>query len=267
MPQRDPVTGRFVKSSAATPPPPAGAPPVSASGEVAVPAARKSVAEISAELQAVLDEGGNAMEQMAAKQVQAKAKAAQMEIGNRTLKVEAMVKLLREHKISAADAKRMNAEQWGNVAEAAGQKKPSAATQLQTIIELEKAPTASQPARFVAPSRTLKSEEGYIYHATTDERLADIVSSGKLKTHKPSYGTDQNVWPDGSVEKRSYWSQTADNVWQFAPEGGRPVIVRTKRSPLFKKESTGDIYSSQSVPATWVEVLTDEGWIPLEKVK
>jgi hypothetical protein len=78
------------------------------------------------------------MEQMAAKQVQSKAKAAQMEIGNRTLKVEAMVKLLREHNISPADAKRMNAEQWGKVAEAAGQKKPSAATQLQTIIELEK---------------------------------------------------------------------------------------------------------------------------------
>lgn len=123
------------------------------------------------------------------------------------------------------------------------------------------------PPDFVAPSRSTESEPGFLYHATNIERMFDIIDAGKLVTHGPSFGTNQSEWPDGSRQKRSYWSPHASVVWAFAPEGGRPVILRTPRTVDFKDErGTGDVYTTKPVPAARLEVLTPDGWIPLSRV-
>jgi hypothetical protein len=108
------------------------------------------------------------------------------------------------------------------------------------------------------------SDPGYVYHATNSERAADIAESGKLKTHKPHEFTDQDVWPDQSTEKRNYFTPTAEHTWQFAPEEGKPTLLRIKRDAhAFKTESTGDLYSTKPVSASKIEILTEEGWKPL----
>ena len=108
--------------------------------------------------------------------------------------------------------------------------------------------------------RNVESEPGYAYHATNSDRLQEIADSGKLKIFKPNYGTDQNAWPDRSIEKRAYFSPNASAVWQFAPEEGSPVILRTKSAGL-KKEGTGDLYSPASIPSKELEYLgQDRAW-------
>jgi len=108
------------------------------------------------------------------------------------------------------------------------------------------------------------SEPGYVYHATNTERAQHIAESGKLKTHKPHEFTDQSEWPDRSVERRNYFTPTAEHTWQFAPEEGTPTLLRIKKDAhAFKTESTGDLYSTKPVPASKIEVLTKEGWKPL----
>lgn len=117
---------------------------------------------------------------------------------------------------------------------------------------------------FVEPSADIPSEPGYVYHATNLENLYGIIEDGKLKTHKPWYGTDQDIWPDGSTEKRSYWSPSAATTHWFVPEGGPGVLLRTPRTDAFKTErTTGDVYTTKVVPVTKIEVLTTEGWIGL----
>lgn len=115
----------------------------------------------------------------------------------------------------------------------------------------------------VEPDKELKSEPGYVYHATNLERAYDIAESGKLDVFKPGYGTDQNYWPDGATKKRSYFTAKAGSAWQFAPEDGKSVILRTKRSEVHKDESTGDVYAEKSIPADKLEILTDKGWVSL----
>ena len=110
------------------------------------------------------------------------------------------------------------------------------------------------------------SEPGYVYHATNEERLNEIRDSGKLDIHKPSFGTDQSSWPDGSTNKRSYFSRKANVVWQFAPEDGKPVLIRARETPDFKTESTGDVYSEKSVPSHKLEYLgEDQNWHSLKE--
>jgi hypothetical protein len=111
-------------------------------------------------------------------------------------------------------------------------------------------------------------QPGYVYHATNLERAHDIAQSGKLDVHKPSYGTDQEVWPDGTTEKRSYFSKNAASVWHFAPEEGKPVILRTVHDPaIHKTESTGDIYATKKVPAERLEILgNDKQWHPISEL-
>lgn len=117
--------------------------------------------------------------------------------------------------------------------------------------------------RYRSPDRHLTSDDGYVYHATNTERLADIADDG-LRTHEPWDFTDQDAWPDGSVEKRSYFSASAGAVWAFAPEEGEAVIIRVAvKDHPFKRESTGDVYSTKTVPPSKIEVLTDEGWARL----
>ncbi len=127
------------------------------------------------------------------------------------------------------------------------------------------------PAMMVQPKRLeqgLLGEPGYVYHATNDERLRDILASGKLKTHKPGDFTDQDMWPDGTVEKRAYFGKSPENLWQFAPEEGTPVVLRTKHNPeTFKRESTGDIFTKKPVSAKDIEFLGDDGkWHSLKEL-
>jgi hypothetical protein len=116
--------------------------------------------------------------------------------------------------------------------------------------------------------RKLKSEAGYVYHATNLERLHDIAAQGSLRTHRASFGTDQREWPDGSTEKRSYWSEKADVIWQFAPEDGKPVAIRAKRNQHFSNESTGDVYRTKSIKTKYLEYYGSDGqWHPVESLK
>ena len=117
-------------------------------------------------------------------------------------------------------------------------------------------PVRVNPAKL---TREVKSDSGYVYHATSADRLDEIISSGKLIPHKPDYGTDQSAWPDRSTEKRSYFSRKADVVWQFSPEEGDPVVIRTKDTPELRTESTGDVYSRGSIKAENLEYLGDDG--------
>ena len=114
------------------------------------------------------------------------------------------------------------------------------------------------------PSSDMPTEDGFAYHATNEERACDIAEEG-LKTHGPSYGTDQRVWPDGAREKRSYHAKRAGVVASFAPEEGDPVILRTPLAAHpFKTESTGDLYTKKTIPATKLEIgLDDDTWAPL----
>ena len=105
----------------------------------------------------------------------------------------------------------------------------------------------------------IPSEGDYVYHATNAERLMDIAESGKLNTHKPWQFTDQNVWPDGSTAKRAYFGASPDHLWQFAPEEGRPVIVRTAKTPQIRAESTGDLFTEKPISAHALEYLGDDG--------
>lgn len=116
-------------------------------------------------------------------------------------------------------------------------------------------------------SREMESESSYAYHATNEERLYEIADSGNLNTHKPNYGTDQETWPDGSTDKRAYFSNDAKVVWQFAPEDGKPVVIRTSNKKL-KAESTGDIYSTKPVSTKELEYLgNDDKWHPVTDLK
>jgi len=128
---------------------------------------------------------------------------------------------------------------------------------------------AKEPQR-VTPARLtdkIESEQGYAYHATNQERLYEIAETGKLKTHKPYEFTDQDVWPDGATNKRAYLSEKADIVWRFAPEEGRPVVLRTKRTGL-KKESTGDIFTDKPILSDKLEYLgEDNNWHPVSRLK
>lgn len=110
------------------------------------------------------------------------------------------------------------------------------------------------------------SDEGYVYHATNEERAHAIAQSG-LKTHKPNAFTDQTTWPDGNTEKRNYFTKTAEHTWQFAPEEGKPVLIRTKPDADFKTESTGDMYTKKIIKANQIEVLGKDGqWHPISKL-
>ena len=113
----------------------------------------------------------------------------------------------------------------------------------------------------------IPSDEGYVYHATNHDRARDIAESG-LDVHKPSYGTDQEAWPDGSTDKRSYFTKQADHAWQFSPEEGKPALLRMKQdSTIHSRESTGDFYSKKKILANKIEVLGDDKqWHPISEL-
>ncbi len=105
----------------------------------------------------------------------------------------------------------------------------------------------------------IPSEEGYAYHATNEERAKEIAESGGMRTHKPWEHTDQSAWPDGSTEKRIYFTPQASSAWQFAPEEGKSVLLRVKQDAAkLKAEGTGDLYSQKPIHQKHVEVFGDD---------
>jgi hypothetical protein len=131
-----------------------------------------------------------------------------------------------------------------------------------TPIELPK------PAR-IGMGVSVPTEGDYVYHATNADRLRDIADSGKLNTHKPWEFTDQDVWPDGSVNNRAYFGRSPEHLWQFAPEHGEPVIVRTAKTPDIRFEKgTGDLFTEKPISAKALEFLgVDNQWHPVPLLK
>jgi len=122
--------------------------------------------------------------------------------------------------------------------------------------------------QLIQPDSRTPSQPGYVYHATNVENLHSIIESGALATHRPDYGTDQDTWPDGSTEKRSYWNRNASVVWAFAPEESPAVILRTRETSRFRQErTTGDTYTREKIAASELEVLTVDGWIALDSLQ
>lgn len=115
----------------------------------------------------------------------------------------------------------------------------------------------------------VKADEGYAYHSTNAENLHDIAQSGKLATHKPSHGTDQDAWPDGATEKRAYFSHSPDIARSFSPAEGRAVLMRTKRdADMHTEKGTGDLYTKRPVRAMHLEYHGDDkNWHPVARLK
>lgn len=117
------------------------------------------------------------------------------------------------------------------------------------------------------PSReTIPADPQYVYHGTHDYNAQDIADFGHLDVHDPDYGTDQDTWPDGSVELRSYWTHDPQVARNFYPEGGRPTLLRSPRSSGdFRQERhSGDLYSTSPISADHLEVYSGPGqWTPL----
>src|SRR3990167_2601027 len=127
----------------------------------------------------------------------------------------------------------------------------------------EAATRSIEPLR---PSPTTPSEAGYHYHATNENNAAEIARSG-LKTHKPSYGTDQSVWPDGGVERRSYCTPCAGGAYVFAPAVGGPVLLRVRNDrAAFRGAGSGDTFVREAIPAKHIEIANADGtWRPLQE--
>lgn len=117
--------------------------------------------------------------------------------------------------------------------------------------------------------KSLPADPDYVYHATSAENARDIANDGLL-THDPSFGTeDQDEWPDGIVEDRSYFIDTPSKARSFAPAEGKPVLLRVRRDAVpLKRESTGDFYTTKPVAPDAVTIVTaDKRWVPLGDLK
>jgi len=130
---------------------------------------------------------------------------------------------------------------------------------------------APRGGKRVEPARLkegLKGDPGYAYHATNAERLYGIAASGRLNTHRPHEFTDQSAWPDGLTERRSYFMPGPERVWQFAPEDGTPVVLRTKRGDHIFSESTGDLFARKPIESEQLEYLGGDGaWHPVANLR
>jgi hypothetical protein len=120
-------------------------------------------------------------------------------------------------------------------------------------------PPRFDPRTVVSNFDRLPGEIGYVYHATNVPNAAEIAQSGRVNTFPPDYGTEQSMWPDRGIENRSYWTQGGGGASIFAPEGGPPVLLRTKQTPQFRRESgTGDFFTRE--PVQGPEYFSSEGW-------
>lgn len=114
-------------------------------------------------------------------------------------------------------------------------------------------------------------EPGFFYHATNRDNLFGIIESGFLETHPPNYGTDQDEWPDESVENRSYFGTSLRHVESYFPAEGEPELLRIpKDAAKFKLEKyTKDIYTREDIPISKIQVWSkDQGvWTGLAQVQ
>jgi hypothetical protein len=116
-----------------------------------------------------------------------------------------------------------------------------------------------RPGKIFSREQPLSSQEGYVYHATNTERAQNIAREG-LRTHKAHEFTDQSIWPDGSREKRAYFTPKAEYAPKFAPEEGEGALLRIKAGPdIVLERYTGDMYSKKPIPASRIEVLGEDG--------
>jgi hypothetical protein len=123
-------------------------------------------------------------------------------------------------------------------------------------------PSPKAETQKITPAKvtgSITSEEGYAYHATSKDRLYDIADSGELKVNEPWDYTEQDMWPDGSTEMRSYFSSKADTTMAFTPDPSNPVIIRTKNTGIKTEKGTGDLYHTKPIPSSELEFLGDDG--------
>lgn len=122
-----------------------------------------------------------------------------------------------------------------------------------------------------AEDKVPTEEFGFFYHATNRDNLFGIIETGFLETHPPNYGTDQDEWPDESVENRSYFGTSLRHVESYFPAEGEPELLRVpKDAAKFKLEKyTKDIYTQEDIPASKIQVWSkDQGvWIGLNQVQ
>ena len=99
------------------------------------------------------------------------------------------------------------------------------------------------------------------YHVTSLENLYDIIDDGFLEPHEPSYGTDQDEWPDGGDEERIYFMDNTTHLMSFAPS--TPAVFLRYRGKLTKERGTGDFYTTERISVRELDYLSDTGWKPL----
>jgi hypothetical protein len=105
----------------------------------------------------------------------------------------------------------------------------------------------------------LQADPGYAYHGTNAENASGIAADGRLRTHRPGYGTDQGAWPDGATEKRAYFAQSPSSAANFPPEGGQAALLRMPRKGLHSESGTGDLYSRAPRTADVLEYADADG--------
>lgn len=113
----------------------------------------------------------------------------------------------------------------------------------------------------------IEPDMDYIYHGSNGDNVRDIWASS-LETFPPDHGTDQDAWPDGGTEDRSYWTATPDVARSFYAEGGKPALLRVARSRVkVRKESgTTDLYLREAVAPHDLEYFGADGnWHQLKR--
>jgi len=103
------------------------------------------------------------------------------------------------------------------------------------------------------------SDNRHVYHITNLENALQIAKQGLL-THSPSYGTDQETWPDGTSGRRSYWMNSAEHIWQFAPDEGQAVLLRARLDHNFEIEhTTNDYYATDTIWPHLIDIYCEDG--------
>jgi hypothetical protein len=109
----------------------------------------------------------------------------------------------------------------------------------------------------------------YTYHMTNLDNAHSIAADKKLRTHRPWHGSDQDIWPDGSQAKRSYFIDQPERAKKFSP-GGKAVLLRVQKHPKlgFKRErGTGDTVTHQPIHSRHLQYQDHKGrWRRLSRL-
>jgi hypothetical protein len=120
----------------------------------------------------------------------------------------------------------------------------------------------------VLANKVPKGEKQYVYHATGIDRLEEIRRDGFVEIFEPPAVTTTRTgtWPDGSMARRSWWSEHPSTAAAFAPtHSERAVVVRRMRDDLVKadRDRRGH-YMEHRAWARELEYLGEDGdWYPL----